>query len=65
MDVESGVGENEHDLWVCAGQYGRSDPLIPITLVADHPWLLPLPSAQAWGAWIGIALLSTALAYLI
>ena len=39
--------------------------LIPITLLLDRPWLLPLPHLQVWAALFGIALLSTALAYLI
>ncbi|MBP2300200.1 DMT family transporter [Azospirillum picis] len=39
--------------------------LVPVALLADRPWTLPMPSAAAWGAVIGIALLSTALAYVI
>ncbi|KAA0590193.1 DMT family transporter [Azospirillum oryzae] len=39
--------------------------LVPVALLADRPWILPMPSATAWGAIIGIALLSTALAYVI
>ncbi len=39
--------------------------LIPVALIIDKPWLLPMPSGAAWGALFGIALLSTALAYLI
>ena len=39
--------------------------LIPITLFVDRPWLLPDPNLQIWAAFFGIALLSTALAYLI
>ncbi len=39
--------------------------LLPLVLVADHPWTLPLPSASAWGAVVGIAVLSTALAYVL
>lgn len=37
--------------------------LAPIWLVVDHPWALPMPGPQVWGALAGIALLSTALAY--
>lgn len=37
--------------------------LLPITLVADRPWTLPLPGASVWGAVFGSAVLSTALAY--
>lgn len=39
--------------------------LAPVALLADRPWTLPMPGAAAWGAVIGIALLSTALAYVI
>ena len=39
--------------------------LIPLTLLVDRPWLLPLPHLQVWAAFFGIALLSTALAYLL
>jgi len=39
--------------------------IIPITLLVDKPWLLPMPGLNVWGAILGLALLSTALAYLI
>jgi drug/metabolite transporter (DMT)-like permease len=39
--------------------------MLPIALLADRPWALPPPSAVTWGALAGLALLSTALAYLI
>lgn len=39
--------------------------LIPVALVADHPWTLAMPSLQAWAAVLGIAVLSTALAYVL
>lgn len=39
--------------------------LIPITLWVDQPWLLAMPSAATLGALAGIALLSTAVAYVI
>lgn len=39
--------------------------LIPLALVIDQPWTLPIPSSEVWAALLGIALLSTALAYLI
>jgi drug/metabolite transporter (DMT)-like permease len=39
--------------------------LLPMVLVMDHPWTLTPPSAAAWGAFAGIALLCTALAYII
>ena len=39
--------------------------LLPIAILVDRPWLLPAPRPQVWAAFIGIALFSTALAYLI
>lgn len=37
--------------------------LLPVALVIDRPWTLALPSPAVWGAVLGIAALSTALAY--
>ena len=39
--------------------------LLPISLMVDQPWQLSMPSTAAWGALIGIAALSTALAYIL
>jgi drug/metabolite transporter (DMT)-like permease len=39
--------------------------LIPITLLADRPWTLEAPGPATWAAVTGIALLSTALAYVL
>jgi len=39
--------------------------LIPLAAFVDRPWTLPAPSAGAWGAFAGIAVLSTALAYIL
>jgi drug/metabolite transporter (DMT)-like permease len=39
--------------------------LIPLAAFVDRPWTLPPPSASAWAAFAGIALLSTALAYIL
>jgi drug/metabolite transporter (DMT)-like permease len=39
--------------------------LIPIAIAVDRPWMLPGPGATTWGAVAGLAVLSTALAYLI
>ena len=39
--------------------------LLPLALLVDRPWLSPLPSARTWGAVAGLALLCTALAYVI
>lgn len=39
--------------------------LLPFALIIDRPWELANPSLQAWGAVIGLAVLSTSFAYLI
>ncbi|MGL4441123.1 MAG: DMT family transporter [Bosea sp. (in: a-proteobacteria)] len=39
--------------------------LFPFMLLLDKPWLLPMPSLQAIGAMVGLAALSTALAYVV
>lgn len=39
--------------------------LLPLVLLIDQPWTLPMPSLGVWGALVGIAVLSTALAYII
>lgn len=54
-------------LEAAAGQVTASSVLIlPIMLIVDRPWVLPaLPSATVWGALVGLALLSTALGYVL
>jgi len=39
--------------------------LLPLALLVDRPWLFPLPNARTWGAVVGLAVLCTALAYVI
>jgi drug/metabolite transporter (DMT)-like permease len=39
--------------------------MLPIALLVDQPWLRPLPGLNIWAALLGLALLSTALAYQI
>jgi len=39
--------------------------LVPMALVVDRPWTLPMPTTEVWGAVVGLALLSTALAYVL
>lgn len=39
--------------------------LLPVMLITDKPWNLPLPPFEVWGAIIGIALFSTSIAYII
>ncbi len=50
-----------------AGQVTASTMLIlPIMLIVDQPWTLPVfPSAAVWASLAGLALLSTALAYVL
>lgn len=53
-------------LTVATGQVTASTLLIlPIALVIDAPWTLPMPGLTVWGAVLGAALLSTALAYIV
>jgi len=44
---------------------GTTLMMIPIVIIFDKPWLLPKPGLNAWGALVGLALLSTALAYIL
>ncbi len=44
---------------------GSSVLALPLMLLLDQPWATPLPSVGAWGAIVGLALLSTALAYIL
>lgn len=39
--------------------------LIPVALLIDRPWMLPAPGPEVWAALLGIAALSTALAYIL
>lgn len=39
--------------------------LLPLAAFADRPWTLPMPAIGTWAAWLALALLSTALAYLL
>lgn len=54
-------------LQAASGQVTASTLLIlPIMLIVDRPWLLPaVPGATTWAALAGLALLSTALAYVL
>lgn len=49
-----------------AGQLtGTTVMMVPIALLVDRPWTIPMPGPEVWGALLGLALLSTAVAYLI
>lgn len=48
------------------GQIACSTALVlPLALLIDRPWTLAMPSPGAFGALVGVATLSTALAYLL
>jgi drug/metabolite transporter (DMT)-like permease len=51
---------------VAFGQTAASTLMMaPIAALADAPWTLPMPSAVTIGALLGLAVLSTALAYIV
>ncbi len=53
-------------LKVATGQLSASALIaLPLCLVLDQPWALPVPPAGAWVALLGLAVPSTAVAYLI
>lgn len=51
---------------VATGQITASTiVLLPIAALVDQPWTLPMPDETTWAALIGIALISTVLAYIL
>ena len=53
-------------LVTAAGQVSATTVMIaPLALVLERPWSVAVPAAETWGAVIGFAILSTALAYRI
>jgi drug/metabolite transporter (DMT)-like permease len=53
-------------LTTAAGQVTASTAmLLPFALAVERPWSLPLPGLPVWAAVAGLAVLSTALAYII
>ncbi|HYB09664.1 MAG TPA: EamA family transporter [Alphaproteobacteria bacterium] len=49
-----------------AGQLTASTAMmLPIALISDKPWQLAMPGMTVWGAWIGLAILGTSLAYIL
>ena len=53
-------------LVTAAGQLSATSlMMLPVVMVFAPPWALPVPSWQAAGALVGLALVSTALAYVI
>jgi drug/metabolite transporter (DMT)-like permease len=51
--------------YALAGIFGRRFRGTPLALAVDRPWSLPPPGPSTWGALIALALLSTALAYIV
>ena len=39
--------------------------LLPVVVIVDRPWTLVVPGIEVWGAVIGLAVASTALAYIL
>jgi drug/metabolite transporter (DMT)-like permease len=53
-------------LVTATGQVTMSSVLIlPLALVVDRPWTLPPPGPRAWLALLGLAIISTALGYVV
>ena len=53
-------------LATAAGQVTASTLVVlPLALLVDRPWTLPVPGPETWGALVGLGLLSTALAYVL
>jgi len=53
-------------LVTAAGQVTASSVLMfPVMLAVDRPWELAMPAAETWAALLGVALISTAAAYVI
>jgi drug/metabolite transporter (DMT)-like permease len=51
---------------IATGQItGAALVMAPLSLGFDHPWTLPSPSPSVWAALAGIALISTAAAYML
>jgi len=44
---------------------GATILLIPLSLLIDRPWNLAMPHPDVWAAWLAIALVNTALAYVV
>jgi drug/metabolite transporter (DMT)-like permease len=44
---------------------GATILLLPLSLFLDRPWTLAMPHGGVWAAWLAIALVNTALAYVV
>jgi drug/metabolite transporter (DMT)-like permease len=48
------------------GQFTASAVMVvPLALIIDRPWTLPMPGLDVWGSLLGLGILSSALAYII
>lgn len=69
--ISGAIGRNFRRLGIApmaaaSGQMiGASVIMIPLSLLLDHPWTLPMPGIATIGSVLGLALLSTAVGYLI
>lgn len=49
----------------CGQVIAGSVMLLPLVVLVDRPWLLPMPGAGVWAALVALAVLSTVLAYIL
>jgi drug/metabolite transporter (DMT)-like permease len=55
-----------HPVVTAAGQVSAAAVwLLPVALAVDMPWRLPIPDLKVWAAILGLAVVSTSLAYII
>ena len=47
------------------GQVTASSAMLPLAVLVDHPWALPVPSVATIAAMLALALVSTAFAYFL
>lgn len=58
--------QNMKPITVATGQVTSSTMvLIPIVLIFEHPWNLPMPGIYVWAGVVGLAILSTVVAYVL
>ncbi|QQS10935.1 MAG: DMT family transporter [Rhodospirillales bacterium] len=51
---------------VASGQLTATTAMmLPVVAIVDAPWMLPVPGVEVWASLVALALLSTALAYVI
>jgi drug/metabolite transporter (DMT)-like permease len=56
----------EAPLMIAAGQLSASTLiLLPVVALIDQPWTLAMPSPSAWSALLGLAVLSTGVAFIV